>query len=394
MIRRYCRPLAWLVALSFTYVHAAVAAPATESMNPKGENAEGHMFVYVGTYTRGNSKGIYRLRFDPVAGTLSQPSLAAEISSPSFLAIHPNRRFLYAISEGGPQSSGVSAFAIDPAAGALTLLNQVHPGGRGLCHVSVDNEGKNALVASYGSGSVAVLPIADDGRLRDQSAFVQHVGRGPDPKRQDGPHAHQIVLDPPGKFAFVPDLGLDKVFIYRFDPAAGTLSPNDPAFATLDPGCGPRHIAFHPSGKFAYVATEMGATVTAFRYDADHGALATLQTLDTVPSDFHGLRWAAEVAVHPSGRFVYVSNRTCDNIATFAVDPATGKLTLIGFTPSGGKTPRHFALDPTGSWLIAGHQDSPSLVLFRIDPAKGVPTPTGTAAEVSSAVCVVFLPER
>jgi len=350
--------------------------------------------VYFGTYTRtGKSKGIYRARFDVASGKLGQPELAAETTNPSFLAIHPTRKFLYAVGELPGKQGGVSAFAIEPS-GRLTLLNQQSSVGAGPCYVGVDKAGKHVLVANYAGGSVAVLPIGPDGKLGEATAFVQHVGSSVNPKRQSGPHAHSMFLDAANRFAFVPDLGLDKVMIYKFDAEKGTLVPNDPAYAAVPPGSGPRHFAFHPSGKFAYVINEMLCTITAFRYDAERGALSEVQTISTLPAEetVQPGYSTAEVVVHPSGRFLYGSNRGHDTIAVFSIDSTSGKLTPVQHEPTRGSIPRNFNLDPTGHWLVVGHQNSESVVVFRVDALTGKLTPTGQTIEVPAAVCVKFMP--
>ncbi|MBI5397186.1 MAG: lactonase family protein [Verrucomicrobia bacterium] len=357
-------------------------------------------FAYIGTYTAsGKSQGIYVARFDTATGKLGAPELVAETKNPSFLAIHPNRKFLYAIGElasvGGKKGGAVSAFAIDAATGKLTPLNQASSGGPGPCHVSVDKTGKCVLTASYGGGSCSVLPIKEDGSLAEPSCVVQHVGSSVNPKRQAGPHAHQIVLDAANRFVFVPDLGLDKVMIYKFDAARGCITPNDPAFATVPPGSGPRHIAFHPSQKFAYVINEMLCTMTAFRYDTERGAFTEIETVSTLPASesVQAGYSTAEVEVHPNGKFLYGSNRGHDTIAVFTI-AEDGKIKLIQNEPTQGKMPRHFTLDPTGRWLLAEHQSSDSIVLFSVDQQTGKLKPTGQTVEVGSPVCIQFLPVK
>jgi 6-phosphogluconolactonase len=358
----------------------------------------GAMRVYIGTYTGPRSKGIYLFQIDPTTGALSPLGLAGEAASPSFLALHPTKRFLYAVDEvdtfGGNKTGAVSAFAIDPASGKLALLNQQPSGGTGPCHVSVDGAGKNAFVANYGSGSVEVVPIQADGRLAEPSCVVQHHGAGADPQRQEGPHAHCIMADAADQYVLAEDLGLDEVLVYRFDPAAGKLTPNDPPAAHVKPGSGPRHLAFHPGGQFAYVINEIALTITAFTYDAGRGALSEIQTISTLPAGTAANKKfsTAEIAVHPSGKFLYGSNRGHDSIAIFTIDEQTGKLTSAGHQPTQGKTPRSFGIDPTGTFLIAANQDSDNLVVFRIDPHTGGLTPTGVNVSAPSPVCVVFLP--
>jgi 6-phosphogluconolactonase len=354
--------------------------------------------VYIGTYTRGNSKGIYAYRMDSATGKLTSLDLAAESTSPSFLAIHPNQRFLYAANEienfEGQKGGAVSAYSIDPASGKLTLLNRVSSRGGGPCHLVVDKTGKDVLVANYGGGSVAVLPLAEDGRLREASAFIQHSGSSVNPARQKGPHAHSINVSPDNRFAVAADLGLDELLVYRFDPAKGALTANDPPFTKVNPGAGPRHFAFHPGGRFAYVINEMQSTVTALAYDAAHGILKDSQTISTLPKDFQGENSTAEVQVEPKGLFLYGSNRGHDSIAIFAINAKDGKLSPVGQVSTQGKTPRNFGIDPTGSYLLAANQDSHSIVVFRIDPKSGRLTPTGQVLDVGSPVCVKFVAAR
>ena len=357
--------------------------------------------VYVGTYTepQSNSKGIYAYRYDTRGGKLTPLGLAAETVNPSFLAVHPNRRFLYAVNEianyKGQSSGAVSAFAIDAATGKLKLLNQVASRGADPCYVTVDKSGKYLLVANYTGGSVAVFPVLEDGRLGEASAFVQHSGHGPNPERQEGPHAHSIDLSPDNRFAMVDDLGLDELLVYRFDAARGTLAPNDPPgqkFAKLDDGAGPRHLAFHPGAKFAYVVSEMHSSVAAFAYDGGEGAFRPLQTISTLPKGFAGHNDDAEVEVHPSGRFLYASNRGHDSIAVFSIDAAKGTLTPVEYVPTLGKEPRAFEIDPTGTLLFAANQKSDDIVVFRINAKTGRLTKTGKVLEVGAPVCVKFVP--
>ncbi len=373
---------------------SASAADSSATTRP-GRGGPG-LTVFIGTYTGPKSKGIYRMQFRPDTGELSPPELAAELPSPSFLAVHPSGKFLYAVNEGGlvngKKTGAVSALSIGAADGKLALLNQETSGGAGPCFVAVDHAGKNVLVANYGSGSVEVLPIGDDGRLKAPSAFEQHAGKGPNPQRQEGPHAHSINVDPADRFALAADLGLDKIFVYHLDPAAGTLAANDPPAADLAPGAGPRHLAFHPDGKFVYVINELANTVTVFSYDGDRGRLTELQTIAALPADFKGQSTTAEVVVHPLGKFLYGSNRGHDSIVAYSIDAQTGKLSLVGHTASGGKNPRNFVIDPTGGYLLAANQNSDNIVVFRIDPATGQLTATGVLAQVPSPVCVRFVP--
>ena len=353
------------------------------------------MLVYIGTYTSAKSKGIYVARFEPATGKLTTPELAAETKNPTFLAVHPNNRFLYAVgemSDVGPNRTGaVSAFQIDHASGKLSLLNQQSSGGAGPCHLSLDKSAKCVLVANYGGGSLAALPIQADGKLAAPSAFIQHTGSSVNRERQAGPHAHFITTDPENRFALACDLGLDKILFYRLNPAKATLVANDPPFASTARGSGPRHLAFHPNGKFVFLINEMAATLTSFAYDSSTGALKELQTLSSVPDDFTGQKSGAEVAVAPSGKFVYASNRGHDSIAAFGFDAATGKLTFLQHQSTQGKTPRHFAMEPGGNWLLAENQGSDNIVVFRVDSQSGHLSETGQTVSVGAPVCMVFV---
>ncbi len=349
--------------------------------------------VYFGTYTGGenSSKGIYRSTLDLETGGLSAPVLAAEAKNPSFLEIHPNGKFVYAVSESGAAGT-VSAFAVDAETGNLKLLNQQPSGGSGPCHVNIDHTGKNVLVANYGSGSASVIQIEPDGKLAKPTGFVQHEGSSVNPSRQKEPHAHSVNLSPDNRFAFVADLGIDKIMIYRLDADKGTIVPNDPPFTKLKPGSGPRHFAFHPNGKFAYVINELACTVTAFAYEPASGTLSEIQTIPTLPAEFSGSSSCAEVRVHPNGKFLYGSNRGHDSIAVYRIDPAKGTLTLVEFETADIKTPRNFNIDPTGKFCLVANQGSDSVVVFRIDQATGAIEPTGHKISVGKPVCIRFLP--
>jgi 6-phosphogluconolactonase len=365
----------------------------------------GQYLFYVGTYTDDGgkstgSKGIYAYRYDASTGEITALGLAAETVNPSFVAVHPSGKFLYAVNEvgnyQGPNGGGVSAFSIDRdkdghPTGKLTFLNEAQSRGGAPCYITVDRTGKYVLVANYDGGSIAAFPILEDGKLGEASAFVQHNGHGANPKRQEGPHAHSIDMSPDNHFAFVDDLGLDELLVYKFDATKGTLTPNDPPFAKLDPGSGPRHFVLHPSGKFAYVVTEMKSTVNVFANDPKTGTLHPLQTISTLPKNFTGENDDAEIEIHPSGRFLYVSNRGHDSITLFAVDSAKGTLTPVDYVSTQGKTPRSFEIDPTGQFLFAENQKSDDIVVFKIDPNSGRLTPTSKVLNVASPVCVRFL---
>jgi 6-phosphogluconolactonase len=326
-----------------TFLLSAVLLVTVWATGAEKPAAQGEYLVYVGTYTQGDSKGIYVYRFDAETGQSTSLGLAAATTNPSFLAIHPNRRYLYVVNEisnyEGQSSGGVSAFVIDPETEKLTLLNEVASGGADPCYVALDNTGKYVLVANYTGGSVAVFPIREDGGLGKASAFVQHAGSSVNPRRQEGPHAHWISVAPDNRFALAADLGLDELIVYPFDAHAGTLAPNRRQSVKLVPGAGPRHVVFHPSGKFVYEINELYSTITGFSYDAAKGSLLEMKTVSTLPKDFGGHNDAAELQVHPTGRFLYASNRGHDSIAVFTIDAATGALTPVEYVPTRGKTP-------------------------------------------------------
>ncbi|HEV3119525.1 MAG TPA: lactonase family protein [Gemmataceae bacterium] len=373
------------------FLSVAARAPADQARPEK-------MWVFVGTYTGKASKGIYRCELDLATGKLSDPVVAAEVVSPSFLAIHPNHRFLYAVTEtsdfGGKKAGAVSAYALDPKSGELRLLNIQSSGGAGPCHLVVDHKGKDVLVANYGGGSAGVLPIKDDGSLEALSSFIQHRGSSVNRQRQEGPHAHSINVSQDNRFAFVADLGLDKVLIYRFDASAGTLTANDPPAARVTPGSGPRHFALHPNGKWAWVINEMANTVTRFDYDAERGALQPRESVSSLPKGFTGTSYTAEVQAHPSGKFLYGSNRGHDSIAVFAIDQDTGTVTPVAHQAEGIKVPRNFGIDPTGAYLIVANQDGDSLIVFRINGDTGALTPAGSTVKVPMPVCVKMVPRE
>jgi 6-phosphogluconolactonase len=353
--------------------------------------------MLVGTYTAGqSSKGIYAYRFAPSSGKVTPLGLAVDAVNPSFLAIHPNKKFVYAVSEISRNASGervgaVASYSLDRKSGKLTFLNAVSSKGAGPCHVMVDKTGKTVLVANYGGGSVAALPIQANGSLGEATSFVQHKGEVHLPKRQGGPRGHSANISKDNRFAVVADLGLDQLLVYRLDPGKGTLTPNNPPFAKVAPGSGPRHFMFHPSGKYGYVINEIASTVTAFSYGAARGAFTELQTITTIPKDFTEENNTAEVQVHSSGKFLYGSNRGHDSIAVFAIDGRKGTLTPVEIVKTQGETPRNFAIDPTGKYLFAENQKSNNIVVFRIDPSTGKLTPTGEKLEAGAPVCIKFV---
>ena len=365
-----------------TVIAAVVSLAAFSATSAKS------ISVYIGTYTGGGSGGIYRATLDLDTGALAEPVLAAEARNPSFVELHPTGKYLYAVSEGG-EAGSITAFAID-VTGGLKRLNQQPSGGAGPCHVNVDHAGRNVLVANYGSGSASVIPIRPDGSLGPPTGFVQHTGSGPNPGRQKGPHAHSVNVSPDDRFAFVADLGIDKIMIYKLDVDAGTIVANDPPFASLAPGAGPRHFAFAPGGKHAYVINELNSTISTFAYDSATGALAEVQTVPTLPAGFAEASTCAEVRVHPSGRFLYGSNRGHDSIVVYRVEPAHGMLSFVEHETAGIKTPRNFNIDPTGAFCLVANQDGDSVVVFRIDPQTGTLEPTDHKISVARPVCIRF----
>jgi 6-phosphogluconolactonase len=347
---------------------------------------------YLGTYTKsGKSQGIYLGKLDTETGKLGPLQLAGEAKSPSFVALSPDGKSLYASIEDGGGSIG--AFSVGPD-GLLKPLNSQPSGGGGACHVWVDATGKTAFVANYGGGSIAGFRTFPDGSLGERTAFVQYEGTGPDTSRQEKPHGHSIYTDPENRFVYSCDLGTDNVWIFKFDAEKGTLTPATPPSGKVPPGSGPRHLALHPNGRFAYVNGEMGMDATAFFRDAETGALTSFQTLSTLPEGANRLGAStAEIFVHPSGKWLYVSNRGHDTIAVYSI-AADGKLTWLEAAPSVVKVPRGFGIDPTGRWLIAGGQDDDRIAVLKIDQETGKLTATDQTAEVGSPVCVLFVPKK
>ena len=346
--------------------------------------------VYVGTYTDGASKGIYRFTFDPVTGAATAPVLAAETTNPSFLAMHPNGQVLYAVNEidgtGGTPGGLVSAFAVDQATGDLTLLNQRSSEGGAPCHLVVDRRGRNVLVANYTGGNVAVLPILADGKLGPASDVRQQQGTGPNRERQQAAHAHGIYLDPTERIAVSPDLGADRVFVYRYDADAGKLTPL--GAGRVEPGSGPRHAAFDPP-RMLYTINELTSTISVFDVDRTAGTLTRIQDVSTLPVGHTGPNSAAEFVLSADGH-AYASNRGHDSVAVFTVERATGRLTPTGHVAARGRTPRHFAIGPTSQWMLVAHQGDDSIAVFRIDASSGMPVPTDVVVRVAKPVCIVM----
>lgn len=343
--------------------------------------------LYIGTYTRTTSKGVYRIPFDAATGALGSPGLVAEAKNPTWLAPSPDRRSLY-ITDAGLE--GVKAYAVNPDDGSLVFLNQQSSGAGHPTHLVVDATGRMAISANYGSGSVSSWPVLSDGSLGPVRPPIRHTGSSVNPERQKEPHAHGVTLSPDNRFAFVPDLGTDRIMAYVLDHASAGLSPHTPAFASVPPGSGPRHLSFSPDGRHAYVINEMGGTISVFSYDPAAGALAPIETVSTLPAGFAGTNKTAEVVVHPSGHYVYGSNRGHDSIAVFARDAASGQLSLVEIVSSGGKSPRHFELSPDGRWLISVHEDSHDGFVFAVDAKTGRLTRTAHGLAVPQPVCVLF----
>jgi 6-phosphogluconolactonase len=349
--------------------------------------------VFVGTYTGGDSisKGVYSCEFDAETGKLSEPVLAAELINPSFLAIHPTGKYLYAVnevSEGPGRGNGaVTALTIN-ADGTLTKINHQASEGGAPCHCNVDSTGTNLLIANYGGGNVAVYPISEDGSLKPVSCNIQHEGSSVDKSRQGAPHAHSINISSDNKFAYAADLGLDKIMIYKLDAEAHTLSPANQPAALVTPGGGPRHFSIHPSGKFAYTNNEMTMVVTGFSRNQEDGSLKAIQEISTIPAGFDGRKSTAECLVHSSGKFLYVSNRGHETITAYTIDQETGLLTYVENEPTGGKEPRNFFIDPSGKWLLAENQNSDTVYVFSIDQQTGALKPTGDFVTVGRPVCI------
>lgn len=383
---------------------------STAAQSPK------EYFVYFGTYTgfqfinRGRptgesqSKGIYVSRFRPDTGELTEPELSAAVVNPSFLVIDPTHRFVYSLTEDplslGPfqdKGSFVNAFAINPKTGKLTHINTKPSGGTSACYISLDKSGKNVLIANFGSGNVTVLRVKDDGSLGEQSASLQQTGSSVHPLYQTGPHAHSIDVSRDNRFAVSSDLGNDKVYVYRFNAATGTLIANDPPFASVKPGYGPRHFIFHPNGRIGYLITEMGGTVITYSWDAVRGVLTPIQETRTIPKDYVPFapgsdNHSAEVVVHPTGKFLYDSNRGPDTIGVMAISPEDGTLSLIEQASSGGLLPRSIEVDPTGAYLLAANQATDNVIIYRIDGATGRILPTRQSVRVDAPVCIKFVP--
>ena len=348
------------------------------------------MYVFFGTHSAGPGIGFSLAHFDTGTGALTRPQFAVEAVQPAFFVIHPDGRHLYTCNSGSP--GGVSAYVIDPRTARLTLLNKEPSGGGDASYISLDQTGRFVFVANYDGGNIACFAIESDGSIGARTAFVQHTGHSVNPTRQKHAYAHSIIVDPTNRFVLAADLGVDKLFVYRFDAKTGALTPNDPPSASVRPGSGARHVTFHPNGRWVYLISEMGCTVTAFNWDSASGALTEFQTISTLPADFKGVSNCAEVLVHPNGKFLYGSNRGHDSIAVFAIDQTSGRLTPVEWAATQGKTPRNFAFDPTAKWILCTNHNSNNAVVFRVDEVTGRLTQTGEPVPVPAPFCERFLP--
>jgi 6-phosphogluconolactonase len=348
--------------------------------------------VYFGTHRAGPGIGFSLAHFDTDTGVLTKPEFLLEAREPAYFVISPDGRHLYTCNSGTP--GGVSAYAIAPHDGHLTLINRVLAGGGDTSYLSLDRTAHYALAANYLGGNIAVFALRPDGGIGDWTDFVQHTGHSVDPQRQTHAYAHSIITDPTNRFVLSADLGVDKVFVYRFDAEHGTLTPNDPPFTAVAPGSGARHLKFYPNGRWVYLINEIASTVIAFTWDSRAGTLAEFQTVSTLPADFKGVSACAELEIHPNGKFLYASNRGDDSLAVFAIDPATGRLTLVEHVPSGGRTPRNFAFDPTARWIVCTNHDSNNAVVFRVNATTGRLTQTGDPVSVPYPFCERFLSLR
>jgi 6-phosphogluconolactonase len=343
--------------------------------------------VLIGTHVSGPGKGFSVAHFDTATGLLTKPTLLTEASAPAYFIIAPDGRRLYTCNSPG----FVSAYAIENSAGKLRFLNQQPSGGGDPSYISMDKTSHYVFVANYQGGSIAAWALKPDGSLGERTAYIQQTGSSIDPQRQTHAYAHSIVIDPSNRFALVADLGTDRLYVYRFNVKDGSLTPNDPAFVKVTPGSGPRHVVFHPNGRFVYLVTEMGDTVIFFHWDGQRGVLTEQQSISTLPPEFHGISVSAEIKVHPNGRFLYTSNRGRDSIAVFSINAESGRLTRIQDVPSGGRWPRNFDFDPTGHWMLVTNHESNNAAVLRLDPQTGLLTPVGQPVEVPFPFCPRFL---
>ena len=378
------------------FLIACTTIATTCAETPRSQDSKTKARVYISNYARAEAGGIYLAELNLVTGDLQLIRLVADLKKASFLALHPNHRYLYATGEVGgyldSNGGALLAFEIDVNNGNLTLLNHQSSAGAGPCYVSLDRNGKHALVANYDGGNVAVLPIGDDGRLQPASSTIMNRGSSIHKTRQTGPHPHAMNIDPANRFVFVPDLGLDKVLAFRFYAATGTLAPNNLNAAAVKPGAGPRHIVFHPNGNWAYVINELDSTVAILKYDSETGRLTSLETVSTLPAGITTDNITGEIVIHPNGRFLYASNRGHDSIAVYAIDQLTGRLSSLGQHLAGGRVPRNFNIDPSGKFLLAANMDSDSVTVHQIDLATGKLSRLPHEIKIVQPYCIEFAP--
>ncbi|MEO6187381.1 MAG: lactonase family protein [Ginsengibacter sp.] len=348
--------------------------------------------LFVGTYTGSGSKGIYVCQFDASSGKVTQLGSTDSAVNPSYLALSPDGRYLYSVNETNHGS--VSSYFFDPQNATLSFISKQLTDGGSPCYVTVDKTGKWLFAANYGGGSATAFPLEANGQIRPYAQLLQDSGKGFDPRRQSKPHVHSAMLSPDEKYLFTPDLGLDKIMIYKFKPMAQKpLSPGNPAFQTVKPGYGPRHLAFHPNNKYVYLITEMGGAVIAFKYG--NGKFTTIQNINAHPEDYSGTPGSADIHVSPDGNYLYASNRGDENnIAIFSIDKNTGKLQLKGYQSTLGKNPRNFVIDPTGNYLLVANQDTNNIVVFKIDKGSGMLEKTGDEIEIPKPVCLKMEPVK
>jgi 6-phosphogluconolactonase len=355
------------------------------SLSPTARTQD--MAVIFGTHSSGPGEGFSIAHFDMANGHLNEPQLVLQADAPAYFVFDSSHRFLY--TRGSP--AFIAAYSVNPSTGQLALLNQKPSGGGDPSYISLDKTSKFAFVANYEGGNIAVYALQPDGSLGKLTAFVQHTGHGVNPVRQKHAFAHSILVDPSNRFVLVADLGLDQVFVYRFDATTGALTPSSSGSFKAPPGSGPRHIIFHPNGRWAYLITEMGSSILLYDWDAKHGTLREKQHVSALPSTFQGVSTSAEIRVHPNGKFLYASNRGQDSIAVFSIDASSGRLSRLQDVPSGGRTPRNFDLDPTGRWLLVTNQDSENAMVFRIDLQTGLLSAAGAPVHIRHPFSPRFL---
>ena len=353
-------------------------------------------FVFVGTYTKGNSEGIYVYRLNMETGSLTYVNKATGIRNPSFLALDSSYSYLYAVGEtdefNGQMGGSVHAYRIDHATGALTALNSQPSGGVAPCYISLDHSGKWLMTANYGGGNLMIYPIGADGNIGSPADTAQHAGQGPNPDRQQAPHAHSILTDPTNSRVFAADLGIDQLVVYQLDQAKGQLQPDSSLFIRAEPGAGPRHFEFHPNGQLLFVINELNSSISSYRYDPNTGTTSLVETVSTLPADFTENNTCADIHLSPDGKFVYGSNRGHNSIVAFTVDATTGKMTYVSHTPTQGETPRNFGMDPTGKYLLVANQNTENVLVLQRDSNTGMLTPVGQPVNIPMPVCLKFMP--